>query len=405
MKVALPSSIISHSGANGDQYVGQGRWRLATWPVISVHLFCHIPITERTLPTFLCRWPDEFASVISAVPTLFAFIDVVRLVFVELRALSIQFKRKQIPVQYFRLHTHARARSHTHAATHSRARTPSACDNMFLVAKQILSKKLFVVFFAVVGTHGLGPHTPSPPRSRPSPALDHCCARLSARGPPRRVGVLRRQVYRAIGGHTKIIDKYNSLIYFQTLCCDTQAANLFINRCAGGGGGVRRGRGAWVLPLSPSFFPGPWLLLTTQHHFWGGGGRTNQHNPRYANYWATLTHKRHPPHPAQPQHTDHGAPQTRKQHQQEHRPQRPTERSDPTQHAKGRTGDCPGPRKETATRRNVTQGVGGGSTDAFVWGGERGGGPRAGLCFFFLKRKGQGPSPPLPPEGGGLGIC
>ena len=27
----------------------------------------------------------------------------------------------------------------------------------------------------------------------------------------------------------------------------------------------------------------------------------------------------------------------------EHRPQRPTERSDPTQHAKGRTGDCPGP--------------------------------------------------------------
>ena len=35
---------------------------------------------------------------------------------------------------------------------------------------------------------------------------------------------------------------------------------------------------------------------------------------------------------------------------------RPTERSDPTQHAKGRTGDCPGPRKETTTRRNVTQG-------------------------------------------------
>ena len=33
------------------------------------------------------------------------------------------------------------------------------------------------------------------------------------------------------------------------------------------------------------------------------------------------------------------------------------ERSDPTQHAKGRTGDCPGPRKETATRRNVTRGV------------------------------------------------
>ena len=50
----------------------------------------------------------------------------------------------------------------------------------------------------------------------------------------------------------------------------------------------------------------------------------------------------------------------RKRHQQEHRPQRPTERSDPTQHAKGRAGDCPGPRKETATRRNVTRGEGGG---------------------------------------------
>ena len=51
------------------------------------------------------------------------------------------------------------------------------------------------------------------------------------------------------------------------------------------------------------------------------------------------------------------APRTRKRHQQEHRPQRPTERSNPTQHAKGRTGDCPGPRKETTTRRNVTRGV------------------------------------------------
>ena len=43
-------------------------------------------------------------------------------------------------------------------------------------------------------------------------------------------------------------------------------------------------------------------------------------------------------------------------HQQEHRPQRPTESSDPTQHAKGRTGDRPGPRKGATTRRNVTQG-------------------------------------------------
>ena len=73
--------------------------------------------------------------------------------------------------------------------------------------------------------------------------------------------------------------------------------------------------------------------------------------------------KRHiPPHPAQPRHTDHGAPRTRKRHQQEHRPHRPTESSDPTQHAKGRTGDCPGPRKGTTTRRHVTQGGGGGTT-------------------------------------------
>ena len=83
----------------------------------------------------------------------------------------------------------------------------------------------------------------------------------------------------------------------------------------------------------------------------------NQHNPRYANYWAPLTRKRRiPPHPAQPQHTNHWAPRTRKRQQQEHRPQRPTESSDPTQHAKGRTGDCPGPCKETTTRRNVTRG-------------------------------------------------
>ena len=81
-------------------------------------------------------------------------------------------------------------------------------------------------------------------------------------------------------------------------------------------------------------------------------------HPQCANYWAPLTRKRHiPPHSAQPQHTDHWAPRTRKRHRQEHRPQWPTERSDPTQHAKGRTGDCPGPRKGATTRRNVTQGV------------------------------------------------
>ena len=51
-----------------------------------------------------------------------------------------------------------------------------------------------------------------------------------------------------------------------------------------------------------------------------------------------------------------GVSASAKTHQQEHRPQRPTEHSDPTQHAKGKTGDCPGPRKETAPGRNVTQG-------------------------------------------------
>ena len=85
--------------------------------------------------------------------------------------------------------------------------------------------------------------------------------------------------------------------------------------------------------------------------------RNNQHNLQYANYWAPLTRKRHTmPHSAQSQHTNHWTPRPRKRHQQEHRPQRPTKRSDPTRHAKGRTGDRPGPRKETTTRRNVTQG-------------------------------------------------
>ena len=82
-------------------------------------------------------------------------------------------------------------------------------------------------------------------------------------------------------------------------------------------------------------------------------------HPQYANYWAPLTRKWHTmPHSAQPQHTNYWAPRTRKRHQQEHRPQRPTESSNPTQHAKGRTGDCPGPRKGATTRRNVTQGAG-----------------------------------------------
>ena len=80
-------------------------------------------------------------------------------------------------------------------------------------------------------------------------------------------------------------------------------------------------------------------------------------HPQYANYWAPLTRKRHSmPHSAQPQHTNYWASRTRKRHQQEHQPQRPTESNNPTQHAKGRTGDCPGPCTGTTTRRNVTQG-------------------------------------------------
>ena len=96
---------------------------------------------------------------------------------------------------------------------------------------------------------------------------------------------------------------------------------------------------------------GVWTAKTVKRH------RQQPAHPQYANYWAPLTRKRHTmPHSAQPQHTNYWAPRTRKRHQREHRPQRPSESSDPTQHAKGRTGDRPGPRKGTTTRRNVTQG-------------------------------------------------
>ena len=94
----------------------------------------------------------------------------------------------------------------------------------------------------------------------------------------------------------------------------------------------------------------------------------NQHNPQYANYWAPLMRKRHiPPHSAQLRHTNDWAPRTRKRHQQEHRPQRPTERSDPAQRAKGRAGDCPGPCKGATTRRNVTQGGGRSWSEGTPW--------------------------------------
>ena len=105
-------------------------------------------------------------------------------------------------------------------------------------------------------------------------------------------------------------------------------------------------------------------------------------HPQYANYWAPLTRKRHTmPHSAQSQHANYWAPRTRKRHQQEHRPQRPTASSDPTQHAKRRTGDRPGPRKGATTRRNVTQG-GGQHTRVRRWAaGVRVGPPKVQLLF------------------------
>ena len=138
-------------------------------------------------------------------------------------------------------------------------------------------------------------------------------------------------------------------------------------RTYGGGPGQRvEEQGTWVsqkhseADYGRPVDRGAWAAKTVKRP------RQQPAHPQYANYWAPLTRKRHTmPHSAQPRHTNHWAPRPRKRHQQEHRPQRPTERSDPTQHAKGRTGDCPGPRKETTTRRNVTQGGTGG-----------GGGPR-----------------------------
>ena len=96
---------------------------------------------------------------------------------------------------------------------------------------------------------------------------------------------------------------------------------------------------------------GAWIAKTVKRP------RRQPAHPQYASYWAPLTRKRHTmPHSAQLQHTNYWAPRMRKGHQQEHRPQRAPERSDPTQHVKGRTGDCPGPRKDATTRRNVTEG-------------------------------------------------
>ena len=102
-------------------------------------------------------------------------------------------------------------------------------------------------------------------------------------------------------------------------------------------------------------------------------------------------------------------------HQQEHRPQRPTESSDPTQHADGRAGDRPGPRKGATTRRNVTQGGGGGLEPPknLRWGGvgkrgTKGCKANSSRCVPHKGSEGQGsvrtavhPSPRQHGKGGG----
>ena len=131
----------------------------------------------------------------------------------------------------------------------------------------------------------------------------------------------------------------------------------------GGGGGRNRAPGPHKNTARQAM-DGLWTEVCGQQKQSNDPGNNPAH-PQYANNWAPLTRKRHTmPHSVQPQHTNDGAPRTRKRHQQEHRPQRPTERSDPTQHAKGRTGDCPGPRKGATTRRNVTRGGGGTNASA-----------------------------------------
>ena len=136
-------------------------------------------------------------------------------------------------------------------------------------------------------------------------------------------------------------------VHFQAFC--------LLGRSGGGGGGgwasrtQKHSEAGYGRPVDG----GVWTAKTVKRP-----RQQPAHPPIRQLLGAADTQSAHLPHPAQPQHTDHWAPRTRKRHQQEHRPQRPTERSDPTQHAKGRTGDCPGPRKGTTTRRNVTQGDG-----------------------------------------------
>ena len=77
----------------------------------------------------------------------------------------------------------------------------------------------------------------------------------------------------------------------------------------------------------------------TQKHSEAGYGR-----PVDRGAWTAKTVKQPRQQPAHPQYANYRAPRTLKRRQQEHRPQQPTESSNPTQHAKGRTGDYPGAR-------------------------------------------------------------
>ena len=82
--------------------------------------------------------------------------------------------------------------------------------------------------------------------------------------------------------------------------------------------------------------------------YWGEGKRERKRERAGEKYWGEGKRERKRARAREGGgggggHTNDWAPRTRKRHQQEHRPQRPT------QHAKGSTGDCPGPRKGTTT--------------------------------------------------------
>ena len=102
--------------------------------------------------------------------------------------------------------------------------------------------------------------------------------------------------------------------------------------------------------------PGPRDETATQQACPRKRSEARAGRPECGGEWASKAGKRPLHQPPHPRSANYWSPLTRKRNQQEHEPQGPSEHSDPTQHAKGRTGDCPGPRNETATRRNVTQG-------------------------------------------------